>query len=189
MTREECQDLVDHLDSLTRGAGYTLVGWNSCGFGLSVLAEESGMADRCARLALSHVDMMFDFFCRRGHALSLNKACKGAGLAGKPGGMTGADAPRLWAADEYEQVLAYLKNDVQQTLALAQAVEQSHEVKWTSQSGRPCSCPVPQWLTVQEALALPLPDVSSMRDPWPRAKFVSWMAGHLPVVPAIEMQP
>ena len=31
------------------------------------------------------------------------------------------------------------------------------------------------WLTVEEALRLPLPDTSWMDEPWPREKFTGWM--------------
>ena len=31
------------------------------------------------------------------------------------------------------------------------------------------------WLTVSEALGLPLPDTSWMSDPWPRERFTGWM--------------
>lgn len=180
MEREGAQALVHALQGRVR-AGFTILGWNSLSFDFDILAEESGMHDECAELALNHVDMMFDFFCRRGHVLGLDKAAKGMGLPGKTEGMHGDLVPAMWAAGRYEEVLDYVAQDVRTTLDLALAVEHSGELCWTSNSGRPNVCPVPGgWLTVREALALPEPGTSWMTDPWPRSHFTSWLGDRLP---------
>ena len=67
----EVGSLVDYL-ACQVVAGYTILTWNGLSFDFNVLAEESGMHDECAELALNHVDMMFHIFCLRGHYLGLD---------------------------------------------------------------------------------------------------------------------
>jgi hypothetical protein len=155
--------------------GYTILTWNGLGFDFDILAEESGMIAECKQLALSHVDMMFHVFCLQGHALALDKAAKGMGLEGKPAGMSGKLAPRLWAEGQWQKVLDYAAQDVRTTLDLARAVEKAKAIRWTSSRGKPMQVEIKHWLTVREALALPKPDTSWMTNPWPRSKFTSWL--------------
>lgn len=69
--------------------GYTIVTWNGLSFDFDVLAEESGMIEKCRTLAINHVDMMFHALCRLGHGISLDSAAKGMDLLGKNEDMTG----------------------------------------------------------------------------------------------------
>ncbi len=175
MSRDEVAELIAHLESLAAG-GHTILTWNGLGFDFDVLAEESGLTARCRSLALDHVDMMFHFFCAQGYALGLDRAAKGMGLAGKLPGMTGALAPRYWAEGRRREVLDYVQQDVRTTLDLALAVQRQHVINWTDSRGKPQRLRLPSgWLTVRQAMALPLPDVSFMRSPWPRRKFTGWL--------------
>jgi hypothetical protein len=175
MSRDEVAELIAHLESLTAG-GHTILTWNGLGFDFDVLAEESGLTARCRALALDHVDMMFHFFCVQGYALGLDRAAKGMGLAGKPAGMTGALAPRYWAEGRRQEVLDYVRQDVRTTLDLALRVQEQRALSWTDSRGKSQRLRLPSgWLTARQALALPLPDVSFMRSPWPRRKFTGWM--------------
>ena len=168
------QRLVSHFADLTE-SGYTLVTWNGLGFDLDILAEESGMVEACRNLALEQVDMMFHFFCLQGYPLGLDKAARGMGLPGKPDGMTGALAPNLWAEGRHQEVLDYLKQDVEMTLRLADAVERRGCLNWTSNRGKPQQARIARWLTVAEARNLPLPDTSWMTSPLPRRRFTGWV--------------
>ena len=48
--------------------------------------------------------------------------------------------------------------------------------RWVARSGKVRQMELPRgWLTVGEALELPLPDTSWMDEPWPREKFTGWM--------------
>ncbi|MDD2696207.1 MAG: ribonuclease H-like domain-containing protein [Anaerolineales bacterium] len=175
LSRSELEALVAHLEDAAR-AGVTLLTWNGLGFDFDVLAEESGQLERCARLALDHVDMMFHILCLRGHTLALDRAAKGMGLPGKPPGMSGALAPRYWAEGKWAIVLEYVAQDVRTTLGVARAVERSGELRWSSERGLRQALPLPGgWLNVRQALALPEPDVSWMRNPRRRSQFMSWM--------------
>jgi hypothetical protein len=175
MSRKEAQDIVGFLQALIE-QGWTLLTWNGLGFDFDVLAEESGLLNECRTLAQSHVDMMFHFFCVQGYALSLDKAARGMRLAGKTAGMSGALAPKMWSEGKHREVIDYLEQDVRTTLALAEAVDQHGELRWTSQRGSPMQVRLPQgWLRVQDAMSLPLPDTSWMSRPWPRSRFTGWL--------------
>ena len=175
MSVDETQDLVKHLQTQVE-AGYMILTWNGFGFDFDILAEESGMGPVCKDLALDHTDMMFHVFCLKGYPLGLDKAAKGMGLKGKPHGISGEMAPRMWAESRFQEVLDYVRQDVHILLELAHAIDLTRQLRWLSNSGRPQRLALPSgWLTVKEAQNLPLPDTSWMSDPWPRSKFTKWL--------------
>ena len=82
----------------------------------------------------------------------------------------------LWAEGRREEVLRYVAQDVRTTLDLATACETCGELRWVARSGKVRSMALGEgWLTVSEALGLPLPDTSWMSEPWPRERFTGWM--------------
>jgi hypothetical protein len=175
MSREEAAALVRYLTDQV-AQGFTLLTWNGLGFDLDVLAEESGLRPECRALAASHVDLMFHAFCQLGHGVGLDAAARGIRLAGKTKGMKGADAPVLWAEGKREEVLRYVAQDVRASLELAVACERCGELRWVARSGKVrCMALGKGWLTVGEALELPLPDTSWMSEPWSREKFTGWL--------------
>lgn len=176
MSREEAAALVRHLEGRV-ARGYTLLTWNGIGFDLDVLAEESGLLRECRALALGHVDMMYHAFCTLGHGISLDAAARGMGLAGKTEGMNGAMAPVLWAEGRREEVLRYVGQDARTTLEVAKACETLGELRWVTRSRRLRSMALPEgWLSVEDALRLPLPDTSWMTSgAWKREDFTRWM--------------
>ena len=180
MSVEESAALVASLEALV-AEGYTLVTWNGLSFDFNVLAEESKLIARCAALALAHVDMMFQVLCSQGHFLSLAKAAAGMKLPGKLAGITGAQAPQMWKAGRYGEVLAYNLQDVRVTAELAAAGEGAKELRWKTKNETTASMPLPAgWLTVREALALPEPDTSWMSTKPPsRLTPLSWIPTEL----------
>lgn len=185
LSRETCREIVRTLVEYMDG-GYRLVTWNGCKFDFKVLAEESGLIHECARMALEHTDLMLMVTFTQGHFLSLQAALDGTGLVGKLKHVTlkdgsvlkdmdGAMAPRLWSAGEQEAVLAYLKQDVLQLLALAKITEQRQFLRWMSKSGNLQKMPVKLLLPVKECFKIPRPDASWQRNPPRRQDFVSWM--------------
>ncbi len=190
MTRQECCALVAGLQDLVRD-GYTLLTWNGSSFDFAVLAEESGMYTECAALNASHIDMMMIVTFTKGYFLGLQKALVGAGLAGKLKHVTlkdgspltemnGALAPKLWAQGEFDAVLAYLRDDVIQPLRLAELIESTKVIRWTSNAGKPQSVAVPKLVTVKECFLIPEPDTSWMKSAPTRRQFVEWALPHLP---------
>jgi hypothetical protein len=171
LTRNECRELVDHLQRRRLG-DYIPLTWNGLSFDFRTLAEESGMHQECKELALSHVDMMFQLICLLGYPVGLDTVLKAMGFAGKQG-MTGADAPRIWKTDP-GAVLRYVAGDVEQPLALAEQVQKTGVICWRSKSGQIRSLNVDHWLTVQECLKLPLPDTSWMDEPRTRESWYAW---------------
>jgi hypothetical protein len=185
MTRQACQDMVRELERLVQ-QGYTLLTWNGCKFDFSVLAQESGLENECAKMAMDHVDLMLIVTFKQGYFLGLEKALLGAGLEGKlkrvalsdgtvMDDMDGAKAPQLWAAGEHEAVLAYLNEDVVRLLGLAQFIQDTKTIRWTSNRGRPQTLFVERLFTVREAFDLPEPDVSWLSNPPRRGDFIRWM--------------
>ena len=167
------------------GRGDTLVTWNGAGFDFRLLADETGRHVDCARLVMASVDMMFQVLCERGHPLSLDAALKGAALPpkmdqvrlrnGDTVHITGVDAPRYWQAGEYAAVAAYCAADAERTAALAAACQRSRQLAWVSQKGRPNQIYLRTgWLTVEQCLALPLPDTSWMTKPMRREDVLAW---------------
>jgi hypothetical protein len=189
MTREECCALVSGLQDLVKD-GYTLLTWNGSSFDFAVLAEESGMYKECAELNAGHIDMMMIVTFSKGYFLGLQKALVGAGLSGKLKHVTlkdgtpltemnGALAPKMWAQGEYDAVLAYLRDDVLQPLRLAEIIESTKVIRWSSNAGKPQCVLVPKLLTVEECFHIPEPDTSWMTSPPKRRQFVEWMLPYL----------
>jgi hypothetical protein len=179
MTRDDVQQLASFLGVMS-GQGYTILTWNGASFDFDILAEESGSYDLCRQCAHDHVDMMFHLVCMLGFGVKLAKAAEGLGLAGKADGMTGADAPRLWAAGEYEKVLLYVAQDVRLTLQIAAACERHGEFAWITGKGIRKTKPLAGgWRRVAEALQLPLPDPAQVQRPISREDCLAWMRGHV----------
>lgn len=178
MNRDDAKNLLKYIATMV-SEGYTILTWNGLGFDFNILAEEADAIDECSRQALDHVDMMFHIFCTLGHPVALNRTARGMGLLGKASDMTGAIIPQLWAKGERKAVLKYVSQDVRAILELAQACERRKVMRWIALSGNRREMPLHKgWLTVREALALPLPDTSWMSDPWPRSKFTGWLSTH-----------
>jgi hypothetical protein len=174
MNREDSARLVNFLAASAHD-GLTVLTWNGLGFDFDILAEESGESEACRLLALNHVDMMFHLFCCLGYALSLDRAAHGMGLPGKTPGMTSDMAPVYWAQGRYWEVMKYVAQDVRTTLNLALEADQRGMIQWSSKQGVLQKLPLPQgWLTAAQAMALPEPDTSWMRQPWRRSRFTSW---------------
>jgi hypothetical protein len=176
MTRSDAANMVRHLQAMV-GDGHTLLTWNGLGFDLDILAEESGLQEACAALAMDHVDMMFHAFCTLGHPIALDRAAKAMGLPGKPEGMTGALAPGMWAAGQRQEVLDYVARDVRTTLEIAERCERSGVLRWITRSGSIRGLPLQGGLlTAREALELPEPDTSWMSRPMRRSRFTDWLS-------------
>ena len=122
------------------------------------------------------MDMMFHIVCSLGYPVALDKAAQGMGLPGKPAGMTGMQAPKLWAEGRYQEVLDYVSQDVRTAMQIAQACEQRRRFEWITRKGTKSNMPLPKgWLTVREALVLPEPDTSWMSNPLKRRDFMVWI--------------
>ena len=180
MSQEDAQELVQYLSKMADD-GFAILTWNGLGFDFDVLAEESGAVANCRQCALGHVDMMFHVFCTLGHPVGLDRAAQGMGLAGKPAGMTGSKAPKLWAQGHFKEVLEYVAQDVRTTMQIAKASEKRRSLGWITRRGTKGSMPLANgWLTVRESLSLPEPDTSWMSDPMSRRDFTAWLSAGEP---------
>jgi hypothetical protein len=177
MSQIEARGIVDDLTKFVAG-GYTLLTWNGLGFDFDVLAEEADARQPCKTLAANHVDMMFHVFCVRGFPVALDKAASGMGIPGKPAGMSGILAPRLWAQGRYQEVLDYVAQDVRIALQIALKGEVLRRLEWITRKGTKSFVDLPRgWLTVHDATKLPLPDTLWIDSKIPREDFTGWLAG------------
>lgn len=175
MSQAEARQMVVQLERLV-AEGYTLLTWNGLGFDFDILAEESGSLAECRKLAIEHVDMMFHVFCDRGFPVALDKAAQALGIPGKPEGMSGYLAPRLWAEGRHDTVLDYVAEDVRIARDIALKCEKQRRFRWITGRGKSSSMPLPDgWLTVAEARQLPQPDTSWMSNPISRKRFTGWL--------------
>jgi len=176
MSRGDTQGLVQYLSKMAAD-GFRIFTWNGLGFDFDILAEESGDAASCRECALGHVDMMFHVFCSLGYPVALEKAAQGMGLPGKPPGMSGSKAPKLWAQGHFKEVLEYVAQDVRMAMQIAQTCEQRRRFEWITRKGTKSSMPLANgWLTVRESLRLPEPDTSWMSAPLSRRDFTAWLS-------------
>ncbi len=174
MSVSDLSNFVDYLISKTK-EGYTIVTHNGLGFDFDILAEESGRIADCKKLAIGHVDTMFHFFCGKGFAIGLNAAAKSIGIS-KPENIDGSVAPQLWKDGKHQQVLDYVAQDCRLTLDVALHSENTRRITWITRRGSTAFFDLPNgWLTVEQAMSLPLPDNSWMDDPWDRSKFTGWL--------------
>lgn len=176
MTNSDLSKLVDQLLDRQK-AGYTILTHNGLGFDFDILAEESGRIADCKKLALRHVDMMFHIFCGKGFGVGLNAAAQALGQS-KPEGVEGSQAPLLWRQGAYQKVLDYVAQDCRLTLDVAEKSARKSSFQWITRRGTKASFYLPSgWLTVEEAMDLPLPDTSWMDNPWSRSKLSGWLDG------------
>lgn len=181
MTPEECRALARYLEDMA-GMGWLVVSWNGLGFDHSLLLTEcqnDSYAPRIKRMARKHCDPAFSMFCALGFMIALDTACRGMGLEGKPEGMDGAMAPKLWAQgpEEQRRVLDYVARDVRILAALHREITEKGYIRWQTRRGVTRT-----WMleghhipTVEEAMQLPIPDTSWMRNQWKREKFTGWL--------------
>jgi uncharacterized protein YprB with RNaseH-like and TPR domain len=177
--------LCDSIDD-----GYSILTWNGLSFDFPVLLEEITHPYYRERIPIiarkHHIDPGFQMFCEKGFLCGLQVACKGMGLQGKTEGMHGAAAPVMWAEsrEAQDKVLEYVAQDVRATLELYEAILDRGVLYWVTKSGslgtwvpqfRENPDGSPRMLTVEECLELPEPDVSWMKEPWPRSKFAGWL--------------
>jgi len=195
MDASEMTAMLAYLDTLVQ-RGYKLFTWNGLSFDWHVLyheLEDPTLRASIKQHALEHCDMMFQFFCDRGYPLGLDAVAKGMGLAGKTEGMDGSLAPILWSADQAalnqlgsfrwanmslvdrrRKVIEYVEQDALTTYKIAQRAGLLHRWNWTSRSGRPQIYNISRWMSVREAMQLPLPDTSWMGRPMRRERFYRW---------------
>jgi hypothetical protein len=175
MTSADVADFVNYLETQI-DVGFTPITWNGVGFDYDILAEESALFEQCKRQALLHCDLMFHVVCEKGFPVSLANACSGMGLPGKLRGVEGRDAPKLWQNGDHERVCEYVAQDVRAVLGLATECERQKTFRWRTGRGSVSSFGLPRgWLSVSDALQLPLPDTSWMSNPISRDSYVAWL--------------
>jgi hypothetical protein len=186
MPTDKCRELAQYLLDM-HASGYTILTWNGLDFDFDILREEchdKALEKGIAKLALNHTDILFAIFSETGSMVKLDNAAKGMGIPGKPEGISGEDAPKLWrqSREMQEKVLNYNAQDVRLTMAVHNAICEKGYLEWITKSGRLklwklTSNSIP---TVAVALTGPEPDASWMAEPVTRLDFCEWMKVVLP---------
>lgn len=176
MSRRDLKRLVRHLIAEVR-SGYTLISWNGLGFDFDILAEESGMLAECKRLALNHVDMMFQALCQLGYGIRLDSAAKGMRIPTKPSGVTGALIPQMWNDGKSNEVFDYAAHDARIILELGEQCAAKGYLRWITRRRIPRKIRLPSgWLPVNAARELPEPHPSQALRKWGRTNFTGWLS-------------
>jgi len=134
MSREEARGLLDELQS----SQYVIITWNGLAFDFHVLGVEAGDIQGAARLALSdrHIDLLLLFASIRRHRLGLKAAALACNSHKGAGGIkSGEDAPKLWAAGQYQRALEYVAQDARATLGVFNHLMQHGGFTWISRRG------------------------------------------------------
>lgn len=169
--------VLNELNALHQ-TGHMLVGWNSTRFDWRALAQASGCYDLCRRLCLTSFDPALQVLWTEGYMIGQNATCKGLGFPGKPQNDMGAQAPVLWAAGQYKQVVDYCKSDVNQLAAIFHYGNKYNYIKWQTQKGGMSAYPLPWgWLRVEQILQLPEPNQSWLDNPIPPKAGLEWLIG------------
>lgn len=193
MSKAACIDLMKNLRSIMNK--YDLITWNGASFDFRVLAFESDFIPECGYLALNSIDMMLEVVFRKGHYLALDTALSGMGIGSKLhevrlnsgvliNDMSGAMAPLMWAAGEYDAVLEYLRYDVIRPLELAQKILDVGYLKWKSKKGFPQQIDIDSLVPAYQLFNLPLPDTSWMSTPPKRESFFEWIPNYTSFLPS-----
>lgn len=183
LTKDQCVGIVEVMEKLVDD-GWTIITHNGLSFDFRVLAEESGLRDRCARLAFFHVDTMFIVTRIRGHFIGLDKIAIGMGVVPKRRSatlsdgteiteMSGAMAPELWERGERSAVLHYLEGDCVTTLAVGDEVQNSGRLTYRMKKGN-------DWIdlhllpTVMDALQMVRNKARWVRFAHPYTRMLEW---------------
>lgn len=162
--------LLAHLWE-TRTKDYNLFGWNSTGFDWPLLDRLTGEHELCVELCKQSYDPCFQMLCARGFPVGLEAATLAIG--GRSKEMNGADAAHRWPED-WEAVVNYCKGDVLRLQDVVGSIIKARGLSWITKKGSLSFQTFPGLLTVEECLALPLPDTSWMTKPISREETVAW---------------
>lgn len=172
MSRDYANGILDKLIDAHK-AGYHLVTWNGTSFDWRLLAQETGRHHDCKRLALASIDPMFQVVGIRGYPVGLQKVAETLGLGSKT--QSGANAPAMWEAGLYQEVLDYVAMDAELLGRVVNHIVLHRHIKWTSSSGSVVFQPMHKLMSAGRVLTLPEPDTSWMDEPKTREDYIIWM--------------
>ena len=181
MTRADLQECVKKLAVINDDPRWLLVTWNGMAFDWPILAEESGMREECARLALESADLMFQVVCLRGHRLGLWAAARGMGVQGKSEGMDGLVGQEMWRNNDpgaRDKVLEYVRQDAKINADVARKMRDEGHLTFMTRKGFPMRTRLPKGrvLTARECLDLPEP-ANSYEDRYDYAQWALDLVG------------
>lgn len=180
MTQSQAIELLSDL-SFCQHEDTPIVTWNGAAFDLLVLGEEANDMKAAAKLAKNHVDLMVVFLAVKGYRMGLKTAAMACGsIKGTAEMESGAAAPEMWAAGQYDTVLAYVEQDAVATAEILEYLLNNRGFSWISKKGYTNLFKLPGHvktiydLTVEKVLTWREPDTSWMSDPPKRSDILAW---------------
>ncbi|MBL8857157.1 MAG: hypothetical protein JNL28_01450 [Planctomycetes bacterium] len=166
----------DMLTFLRReqSAGALVCAWNGMAFDLRWLGHAAGDDRLAAEVALDLYDPMFQFVSKRGFPVSLAAVADGLGVK-ETKLMSGADAPKEWAAGNHQKVIDYVAGDCRLTREVVERILARREVRWRTKKGTLSSESFAKLERVRDVMRAPPPDQSWMSDPKPWTSWFSWL--------------
>ena len=200
MTSIEVCRLSNYLLGNVYEDGFSVVGINSLGFDLRVLAEECQdpiVYDNLRGLAMMHFDPAFQMLCERGFMVGMKALGVGLQLSEqKTADMDGQKAVEMWTGSRADQdkVLEYVAQDARTTLAIAEALESKRwswrdswtrvvykdrrAIRWLTKKNMIAHHHIANGLLpVSECLKADLPNTDWMENPWSREGSAGWALG------------
>ena len=172
MSRADANRMLDYLWT-SHQKGDKIFTWNGTGFDWRILAANTGELDACVELALTSYDPAFQVLCIKGMMPSLDGVLSGFGLPNKP--MKGSKAPEKWENGEFNEVVQYVISDTTNLRAVVGKIAKNYGVRWIAHSGNMNFVPFAKgFLTVEECLTLPKPNVAWMTTPMLREHVIRW---------------
>jgi len=134
MSQAEVRSMIEQFAAWV-DEGYTLLSWNGARLRLQRsgrgVGPDGGMRTHRPRPCGHDVHVV----CALGYPVALGKAAEGLGLPGKSGGISGCDAPVMWAQGRFAEVLEYNTQDSRLALAIALEAERRGELLWITPQG------------------------------------------------------
>ncbi|MEK9527509.1 MAG: ribonuclease H-like domain-containing protein [Gammaproteobacteria bacterium] len=165
------------VDAMSKWKGQ-ICSFNGTKFDFQMLAAataDTATKQRCARLALSHVDIMLQFAADKGYYASLESFAVPTVGRGKIG--SGASVVDDWAAGKYDEIRAYCADDAKLTSDLYAYGANFGRLKRTTKAGKTSTWTLPEngWLAAHKALdTTGVADVSWMQNPPDVAAAADW---------------
>ena len=137
LSEQDVCDIIDTLEHIAKT--HTLVTWSGTNSDWPLLmAACGGSTDHiqtCCRLACFSVDIPLLVLAHKGFMIGLAACSKGMELF-SPKPIESATSPEMWARGDRDKVIALCTSDAQNTLDIANRVEESGMITWKTKRGK-----------------------------------------------------
>ena len=172
-TPEIANEVIEYL-LCKQAAGYQICGWNCIGFDLFCLASLAGDYERCAQLARSVYDPMYQFFVLNGFPVGLESVAS-VMVPGLTKVMPSVDIPARWINGEHDIVIKHALRDCEMTIEVIKEINQCSEVVWKKRDGKVSSRDMPSPTNGETVMAMAMADQAWMSKPIQKWEYTYWI--------------